>query len=143
MTAFLQTAISVVLAAILAGRVAVTRTSRLRKVIHANLELLDKLPADHPNRVRLEAETGSWSTSSPGGCTSGSTRWPSSSANSGASSSWSRRPMRHEQGQRPLPLPRAANHPGLPSVARLTVEELKARSPAEENIGAAQDPGRA
>jgi hypothetical protein len=38
-----------------AGRVAVTRTGRLRKDIHENLGLLGKLPANHPNRATLEA----------------------------------------------------------------------------------------
>jgi hypothetical protein len=58
MREFLQAAIPVVLTALLAGQVAITRTGRLRKVIRANVELLDKLPADHPNRARLEAENG-------------------------------------------------------------------------------------
>ena len=58
MREFLQTAIPVVLTAVLAGQVAVTRTGRLRKDILANLDLLDRLPADCPNRAELEVKNG-------------------------------------------------------------------------------------
>jgi hypothetical protein len=54
----LQTVIPVMLTAIVAGRVAVTRTGRLRKDIRENIDLLGKLPADHPNRAMLEANNG-------------------------------------------------------------------------------------
>jgi hypothetical protein len=53
MTAFLQTAIPAVLTALIASRVAITPTGRLRRTIQANVELLDKLPADHPSREDL------------------------------------------------------------------------------------------
>ena len=46
------------LTALVAGRVAWTRTSRLRKDILTNLDLLDRLSADHPNRATLEAHNG-------------------------------------------------------------------------------------
>ena len=46
------------LTALFAGQIAWTRTSRLRKDIHANLDLLGRLPADHPNRAALEAKNG-------------------------------------------------------------------------------------
>jgi hypothetical protein len=55
---FLQTVIPVMLTAIVAGRVAVTRTGRLRKDIRENLDLLGQLPAEHPNRAMLEANNG-------------------------------------------------------------------------------------
>ena len=58
MREFLQTAIPVVLTAVLAGQVAVTRTGRLRKDILANLDLLGRLPADCPNRAELEVKNG-------------------------------------------------------------------------------------
>ncbi len=58
MREFLQTAIPVMLTAVLAGQVAVTRTGRLRKDILANLDLLGRLPADCPNRAELEAKNG-------------------------------------------------------------------------------------
>jgi hypothetical protein len=58
MSAFWQTVIPAVLTALVAGRVAWTRTSRLRRTIDANLALLDRLPADHPNRPTLEAHNG-------------------------------------------------------------------------------------
>jgi hypothetical protein len=45
MSEFLQTAIPVVLTALLAGQVAVTRTGRLRADIRTSIDLLDKLPA--------------------------------------------------------------------------------------------------
>jgi hypothetical protein len=55
---FWQTVLPTVLAALVAGRVAVTRTGRLRKDIDVNLDLLGRLPADHPNRAMLEASNG-------------------------------------------------------------------------------------
>jgi hypothetical protein len=58
MIALLQTIATVALGAILAGQVALTRTGRLRRAITANLDLLDRLPADHPNRAMLEAHNG-------------------------------------------------------------------------------------
>jgi hypothetical protein len=58
MREFLQTAIPVVLTAVLAGQVAVTRTGRLRKDILAYLDLLGRLPADCPNRAKLEVKNG-------------------------------------------------------------------------------------
>jgi hypothetical protein len=58
MREFLQTAIPVVLTAVLAGQVAVTRTGRLRKDILANRDLLGRLPADCPNRAELEVKNG-------------------------------------------------------------------------------------
>jgi hypothetical protein len=54
----LQTVIPVMLTAIVAGRVAVTRTGKLRKDIRENIDLLGKLSADHPNRAMLEANNG-------------------------------------------------------------------------------------
>jgi hypothetical protein len=50
---FLQTVIPAVLTALIASRVAITRTGRLRSTIQANVELLDKLPANHPSREDL------------------------------------------------------------------------------------------
>jgi hypothetical protein len=58
MREFLQTAIPVVLTAVLAGQVAVTRTGRLRKAILTNLALLVRLPDDCPNRVELQVKNG-------------------------------------------------------------------------------------
>jgi hypothetical protein len=60
MTALLLAVIPIVLTALFAGQVAVTRTGRLRRDILANLDLLGRLPAEHPNRAALEARTGSW-----------------------------------------------------------------------------------
>jgi hypothetical protein len=37
-----------------AGRVAITRTGRLRKVIRENIDLLGTLPDDHPSRATVE-----------------------------------------------------------------------------------------
>jgi hypothetical protein len=54
----LQTVIPVMVTAVVAGWVAVTRTGRLRKDIRENLDLLGQLPADHPNRATLEAHNG-------------------------------------------------------------------------------------
>jgi hypothetical protein len=45
--------IPALLTALVAGRVVVTRTGRLRRTIQANVELLDALPADHPSREDL------------------------------------------------------------------------------------------
>jgi hypothetical protein len=53
MRELLQTVIPAVLTALIAGRVAITLTGRLRSTIQANVELLDKLPADHPSREDL------------------------------------------------------------------------------------------
>ena len=58
MTALLLTVIPIVLTALFAGQVAVTRTGRLRKDIFANLDLLGRLPADCPNRAELETKNG-------------------------------------------------------------------------------------
>jgi hypothetical protein len=58
MTAALLAVIPIVLTALFAGQVAVTRTGRLRKDILANLDLLGRLPAEHPNRAALEAKNG-------------------------------------------------------------------------------------
>jgi hypothetical protein len=58
MTALLLAVIPIVLTALFAGQVAVTRTGRLRKDILANLDLLGRLPAEHPNRAALEAKNG-------------------------------------------------------------------------------------
>jgi hypothetical protein len=58
MSEFLQTAIPVVLTALLAGQVAVTRTGRLRADIRASIDLLGKLPTGHPSRATLEANIG-------------------------------------------------------------------------------------
>ena len=43
------------LTAFVAGRVAITRTGRLRRTIQANVALLGTLPADHPSREDLAA----------------------------------------------------------------------------------------
>jgi hypothetical protein len=51
---FWQTVIPAALTALVAGRVAITRTGRLRKVIHQNIDLLGTLPADHPSRATVE-----------------------------------------------------------------------------------------
>jgi hypothetical protein len=58
MSTFWQTVIPATVTALVAGRVAVTRTGRLRKDIHQNIDLLDKLQGDHPNRATLEAYNG-------------------------------------------------------------------------------------
>jgi hypothetical protein len=49
----LPTVIPAVLAFVVAYQGGLTRTSRLRSIIRANLELLDKLPGDHPSRAKL------------------------------------------------------------------------------------------
>jgi hypothetical protein len=61
MSELLQTVIPVVLTALIAGQVAITRTGRLRKDIRETMDLLGKLPADHPSRATLEVNIGSWS----------------------------------------------------------------------------------
>jgi hypothetical protein len=53
MREFLQIVIPAALTALVAGRVAVTRTGRLRRTIQANVELLGTLLADHPSRENL------------------------------------------------------------------------------------------
>ena len=58
MTALLLAVIPIVLGALFAGQIALTRTGRLRKDILANLDLLARLPAEHPNRAVLEAKNG-------------------------------------------------------------------------------------
>jgi hypothetical protein len=58
MAALLLAVIPIALTALFAGQVAVTRTGRLRKDVLANLDLLDRLPAEHPNRAGLEAKNG-------------------------------------------------------------------------------------
>ena len=58
MSTFWQTLIPPALAALIAGRIAWTRTSRLLRTINTNLDLLDRLPPDHPKRATLEARNG-------------------------------------------------------------------------------------
>jgi hypothetical protein len=60
MSALWQTVIPAALTALVAGRVAWTRTSRLQRTIATNLDLdlLGRLSADHPNRAALEAHNG-------------------------------------------------------------------------------------
>jgi hypothetical protein len=58
MSEFFQTAIPIVLTALLAGQVAVTRTGQLRKDIRESIDLLSKLPAGHPSRSTLEVNVG-------------------------------------------------------------------------------------
>ena len=53
-----QTIITAVLGVLAAYRGALTRTSRLRGIIRADLELLNALPADHPSRATLTAHVG-------------------------------------------------------------------------------------
>jgi hypothetical protein len=43
---------------LVAGRIAWTRTSRLQRTINRNLDLLGRLPTEHPNRSALEAYNG-------------------------------------------------------------------------------------
>jgi hypothetical protein len=54
----LQTVIPATLAFVVAYQGGLTRTSRLGSIIRANIELLDRLPADHPSRAALEAHNG-------------------------------------------------------------------------------------
>jgi hypothetical protein len=58
MSTFWQTVIPAAASALIAGRIAWTRTSRLQRTINTNLDLLGRLPADHPNRAALEAHNG-------------------------------------------------------------------------------------
>jgi hypothetical protein len=58
MGSLLQTVIPAALAFIVAYQGGLTRTSRLSSIIRANIDLLDKLPADHPSRATLEAHNG-------------------------------------------------------------------------------------
>jgi hypothetical protein len=58
MSSFLQTVIPAALAFVVAYQGGLTRTSRLRSIISANVELLGKLPADDPSRATLAAHTG-------------------------------------------------------------------------------------
>ena len=58
MSTFWQTVIPAAASALIAGRIAWTRTSRLQRTINTNLDLLGRLPADHPNRMALEAHNG-------------------------------------------------------------------------------------
>jgi hypothetical protein len=58
MSTFWQTVIPAALTALVAGRVALTRTSRLQRTINTNLDLLGRLPAEHPERATLEAHNG-------------------------------------------------------------------------------------
>jgi hypothetical protein len=58
MSPLLETVIPAALA-FLAGNLGIlSRTGRLRSTIRANLDLLDKLPADRPSRATLEAHNG-------------------------------------------------------------------------------------
>jgi hypothetical protein len=58
MSELLQTVILAVLPALIAGQVAITRTGGLRKDIRETIDLLGKLPANHPNRATLEVNIG-------------------------------------------------------------------------------------
>jgi hypothetical protein len=58
MNTLLATVIPAVLTFLVGYQGGLTRTSRLRSMIGANLDLLDRLPAEHPNRVTLEAHNG-------------------------------------------------------------------------------------
>jgi hypothetical protein len=58
MSTFWQTVIPAVLAALVAYQGGLTRTTRLRGMIRANVDLLGTLPADHPSRATLEAHIG-------------------------------------------------------------------------------------
>jgi hypothetical protein len=55
---FLQTVIPPILAALIAYQGGLTRTTRLRSMIRANVDLVGTLPADHPSRAKLEAHIG-------------------------------------------------------------------------------------
>jgi hypothetical protein len=55
MSNFLQVVIPAVLGFIAAYQGGLTRTSRLRSIIRANVELLGSLPDDHPSREALSA----------------------------------------------------------------------------------------
>jgi hypothetical protein len=58
MSTYWQTVVPSALTALVAGRIAWTRTSRLQRTINTNLDLLGRLPAEHPNRAALEAHNG-------------------------------------------------------------------------------------
>ena len=58
MSTFWQTVIAATIPVLVAGRVALTRTSRLQRTINTNLDLLGRLPAEHPNRAALEIHNG-------------------------------------------------------------------------------------
>jgi hypothetical protein len=58
MNALLATVIPAALTFLVGYQGGLTRTSRLRSMIGANLDLLDRFPADHPNRATLEAHNG-------------------------------------------------------------------------------------
>ena len=58
MSTFWQTVIPPALAALIAGRIAWTRTSRLLRTINTNFDLIDRLPAEHPKRAMLEDRNG-------------------------------------------------------------------------------------
>jgi hypothetical protein len=51
-------AVIAALPVLVAGRIAWTRTSRLQRTINRNLDLLGRLPVEHPNRAALEAHNG-------------------------------------------------------------------------------------
>jgi hypothetical protein len=53
MNGLLQTVVPAAVTFLVGYQGALTRTSRLRKSIRADLELLDALPADHPSRAAL------------------------------------------------------------------------------------------
>jgi hypothetical protein len=55
MGSLLETAIPAALGFVAAYQGGLTRTSRLHSMIRANLELVDKLPAEHPSRGTLTA----------------------------------------------------------------------------------------
>jgi hypothetical protein len=58
MSTLLATVIPAVLTFLVGYQGGLTRTSRLRNIIGGNLDLLDKLSADHPGRATLEAHNG-------------------------------------------------------------------------------------
>ena len=58
MNGLLQTVVPVVLTALVAGQVAITRSGQLHSIIRKDLELIDKLPAGHPSRAMLETHLG-------------------------------------------------------------------------------------
>jgi hypothetical protein len=58
MSTFWQTVIAATIPVLVAGRVALTRTSRLQRTINTNVDLLGRLPAEHPNRAALEIHNG-------------------------------------------------------------------------------------
>jgi hypothetical protein len=55
---FLQTVLPPLLAALVAYQGGLTRTTRLRSMIRASVDLVGTLPADHPSRAKLEAHIG-------------------------------------------------------------------------------------